>query len=334
MIVAGVSAAANNVDLGGGLATCGANALLLARYAAGSGQHVWSKCAGVNVSSVRAMALDGAGNFVIAGSLSAGTTDFGAGPMTVQGSDMYLAVFSVASGAVVSSKRFGGAGDDVGMDLARTTGGWLLVGGCAGSVDFGSGKITTGLGAEDICVARMDAAFSPIWVRQIGGLLDDRGRAAGFTPGGKPLVAAGFRDQVDFDTGIADISKGQEDIVLLRFNDASGALEWHKVFGDDGNSRVEDLAVDPTTGAITLVGEFSFNGPSFGGPTLSNNGASVFAVKLDAAASHVFTKSHLGSSSGGYAVDAVTLNASGGAVYTIRSNSGGWVGSGVFVLAP
>jgi hypothetical protein len=232
---------------------------------------------------------------------------------------MYLAVFSLATGAAVSSKRFGAAGADVGMDLARTSGGWLLVGGCTGNVDFG-GKVTTGISGEDICIARLNASFAPLWVRQVGGLLADRAWAAGFTPAGKPLVAAGFRDQVDFDTGLADIAKGQDDIALLRLDDATGAIEWSKLFGGSDTEHVEDLAVDPTSGALTLVGSYKSDALSFGGPTLPAASASqAFAVKLGAAGGQLFSKTY--SFVNSPIIDAVALNASGGAVFVVHATN-------------
>lgn len=310
VIVAGVTTAASDVDLGAGPKACSGGALLLGRYAAANGQHVWSKCVGANVSAVRALHLDGAGNIVIAGSLAAGTTDLGAGSLVSQGSDLFVATFSSSTGAVTFSKRFGSAGDDFGLALARAATGWLLVGACTGSVDFGAGKVTTGLGGEDICLARMDAAFSPSWVRQIGGLLDDRGWAAGFTPAGKPVVAAGFRDQVDFDTGAPSIAKGGSDIALLRFDDATGAIEWHALFGTSGSEWVNDLAIDPSSGALTLIGGCTgvCTGLAFGGPTIPSGYS--FVVKLGATGNHLFTRSY---SWGDMAT--VTLNAAGAAVY-------------------
>lgn len=327
VVIAGrtVTAAAD-VDLGGGLLSCSANALLLARYAGANGQHLWSKCVGQNVTDIRALLLDAAGNVVLAGTLGAGTTDLGAGPLVAEGSDIVVATFSPA-GAAISSKRFGAAGNDVGSDLARTSGGWLLVGACVGSVDFGGGKVTTALGGEDICVARLDAAFGAVWVRQIGGLLGDRARAAGFTPAGKPLVAATFRDQVDFDTGIADIAAGNEDIVLMRLDDTTGAIEWHKVYGGSGGEFIQDLLVHPASGAVTLAGGSLSLGVSFGGPVIA--GGRSFAVKLDAAGA--FLSQNVSGDS--YSVETLAPTVAGGSVFAF-TNPGNTVGAFLYVLAP
>jgi hypothetical protein len=91
------------------------------------------------------LALDAAGNAILAGTFPAGTNpDFGGGALMNQGgNDVFVAVYAAASGSHLFSKGFGAAGDDYGLDLAVSplTGSVLVTGTFQGSVNFGTGPI-------------------------------------------------------------------------------------------------------------------------------------------------------------------------------------------------
>lgn len=317
VLAVGVTAAAADVDLGGGPKPCAAGALIVARYGGSDGLHKWSKCVGANVQSIRAAVLAANGDLAITGTLTA-TTDLGAGTLTVQGQDMFIATFAAASGTTTQSLRLGGSGADTAFDLARAAdGSWVLVGACSGAMDFGGGVTTTALGGEDLCVLRMTSAFAPTWARQLGGILADRGRAAAFAPNGKLVVAGSFRDQVDFGAGLAVTAKGADDIVLMQLDPASGVIDWTKTFGGTADDQVQDLALDPMSGAITLVGEYG-NAFSFGGPNLTVGEA--FAVKLDNQGGFLWQVA-LNANGNPASVESVALNAAGGAVFAWHASN-------------
>ncbi len=322
VVVIGTSTAATGLDFGGAPLTCAADGLFLARFAGSDGAYKWSKCIGDGVDSVRSSLLDG-NNFVIAGTLLAGTTDFGTGVLTAQARDMFIASFTLTNGATVAAKDFGGAQDDYGMGLARASdGSFALIGTCDGSVDFGGGAVTVAKGNEDICIARLTSSWTGTWARQLGDVGVDNGYALAFAPSGKLLMTGTFRGQVDFDTGVVDIAKGNGDIVLAQLNPTTGAIEWHKVFGTTNGEYASHLVV-AANGDIVLAGKAS-EAFSFGGPTVTGTNC----VKLTSTGGHIWSfrdGSEWGNPTG------LVLTSGGGVVLGV---SAGAFGSQGYVLAP
>jgi len=324
VIVVGRSSATASADFGGTSLSCGSSSVFLARYSGSDGAHKWSKCVGSGVYSVISALLDGAGNVVIAGTLEAGSTDFGTGALTATGYEMFVASFSLASGAPVAAKDFGGPGDDVAKKLVRAADGtYALVGYCSGNVDFGGGIVTTGKGQSDLCIAKLTSAWALAWVRQLGDLNDDSADTAAFTPSGKLMVAGYFKGQVDFEAGPVDVAKGEGDIVLLQMNPTTGAIEWRKIYGTTSTERVVDMAA-AANGDLVLIGS-NQAALSFGGPDLQ---PSTYCVKLSPTASYVWQWTAL---SWADAATSLLLTPSGGAVFGIHSGGFGATG---YVLAP
>ncbi len=325
VILVGRSTAASGLDFGGAALTCGDQAVFLARFAGADGAYKWSKCLGSGVESVTSAVLDGSGNLVISGTLVSGSTDFGTGALVAQGLDMFVASFALANGAAVAAKRFGGAGDDHGYDLARASdGSYALVGSCSGNVDFGGGLVTVGKGASDLCVVRMSSSWAPTWVRQLGDLGADRARAAAFTPSGKLMVTGVFNGQVDFDTGVVEIGKGSDDLVLAQMNATTGAIEWHKVFASATAEEATDLAVT-STGDLMLFGRVD-NALSFGGAPVDPG---PFCVKLTSTGSFIWGWAYNNGSD--WMPSSMALTPSGGAMVGVYK--GGFGASGL-VLTP
>mgnify|MGYP003530800955 FL=1 len=299
--------------------------MFLARFAGADGAYKWSKCLGSGVESVTSAVLDGSGNLVISGTLVSGSTDFGTGALVAQGLDMFVASFALANGAAVAAKRFGGAGDDHGYDLARASdGSYALVGSCSGNVDFGGGLVTVGKGASDLCVVRMSSSWAPTWVRQLGDLGADRARAAAFTPSGKLMVTGVFNGQVDCDTGVVEIGKGSDDLVLAQMNATTGAIEWHKVFASATAEEATDLAVT-STGDLMLFGRVD-NALSFGGAPVDPG---PFCVKLTSTGSFIWGWAYNNGSD--WMPSSMALTPSGGAMVGVYK--GGFGASGL-VLTP
>jgi hypothetical protein len=81
------------VDFGGGpLTSAGVSDIYLAKFDA-DGNHLWSKRFGdATCQGGHSVACDGSGNIVATGLLG-GTVDFGGGPLTSSGSDVFLVKF-------------------------------------------------------------------------------------------------------------------------------------------------------------------------------------------------------------------------------------------------
>src|SRR5512134_1652383 len=111
-------------------ALAGAAVLVLAAVpcrAAAPPTHLWSQCFGSAGASSRgfAVAVDGSGNVVLAGSFT-GSVSFGGSTLTAQNTDIVLAKYNPL-GAHVWSKRFGGMGADQAYAVAVDDAGNILV---------------------------------------------------------------------------------------------------------------------------------------------------------------------------------------------------------------
>jgi hypothetical protein len=233
----------------------------------------------------KSVAVDGAGNVLLAGDFS-GAVDFGGGPLISAGaSDISIAKFS-ATGAHQWSKRFGDASNQYGNVVAADKGGNVVLTGSAdGTVDFGGGPLTGG-GGQETFIARFDAAGNHAWSRRFAGF----GRVGAAFGGSNLLVVGSFSGSVDLGGG-ALVTAGASDIYLASFDSLGGAL-WSKRFGDAGNQYGEAIATDGT-GAIFLAGSFGGAVDFGGGPLTSNGGigsAALYLAKLDASGGHVWSK--------------------------------------------
>lgn len=144
-----------SVDLGGGaipLTPSGQGDLVVARFAAAGGDHLWSHgYAGGDAEGVSALATDPEGNALLSGFFQA-TADFGTGTLT--GTGLYDGVFATygADGKPLAAHSFGGAQDDRGSYVAMNARGTPIVtGSFQGTIDLGAGPMTSSGPASFIC---------------------------------------------------------------------------------------------------------------------------------------------------------------------------------------
>jgi hypothetical protein len=118
------------------------------------GSHIWSKQFGSTGQDISTgVAVDGSGNFVMAGYFSA-SVDFGGGALTASNIDVFVAKYNSAGG-YVSSRRYGGGDNQFADCVAVAPTGWISVGGFfAATIDFGTGTLTSA-GAYDGFVAQI-----------------------------------------------------------------------------------------------------------------------------------------------------------------------------------
>lgn len=209
------------VDFGGGPLTSkpgiANTALYLAKLDA-TGAHVWSKRFGETgkISGAR-VAVDAAGNVVVAGSFS-GSVDFGGGVLTSAGSsDIFIAKF-YASGAHWWSKRFGDSDIQTGAGVATDgDGDVVLVGGFIGVVDFGAGQyVSAGVGSADMYIAKFDANGKHLWSKRFGDGLTQGAADVATDAAGDSIVTGQFSGAIDFGGGSL-MCAGQADAFLVEF---------------------------------------------------------------------------------------------------------------------
>lgn len=141
------------------------------------------------------------------------------------------------------------------------TGNSYTTGQFTGTVDFDPGagiSNLTSAGASDIFICKFDALGNFIWVKQMGGGLQDFGTAITLDVGGNIYTTGGFQSVADFDPGAGayNISSfGSTDIFVSKL-DPNGNFIWAKQMGgsssDDGNA----IGIDPA-GNVCSTGQFS-----------------------------------------------------------------------------
>lgn len=296
------------VDFGGGpLTSAGSWDIFVAKLAGTDGSHLWSKRFGdADYDVGYSVAADGNGDVLLAGNFS-GTVDFGGGPMTSVGSaDIFVSKFSGTDGTHIWSQRFGENGYDAAYGLAvGPSGNVVVTGGFRGTVDFGSGPLTSA-GGFDIFVAGFAGADGThIWSRRFGGGAEDFGNTVIVDASGSVFVTGEFMGPLNFGGGTLT-SAGSYDIFLSKFSGVDGTHIWSRRFGGSSDDGGRPVAVDGQ-GNVSVAGYFC-GSVDFGGGALSSSGCGDIFVAQFAGSdgSHLWSKRFGGAShdaGNGVAVD-------------------------------
>ena len=158
-----------DIDFGGGTVSAGGSRDLLLLRLAADGSHVLSRIYGDagdqqelefgNAHAWNALALDTAGNIYLGGFLS-GSAGFGATPianLTSAGKTDAFVVKLTPDATFVWGRRFGKAGTEVGLDVAVSADGFVLLAGrtFGTSIDFGTSGVVRGRGSADVFLAKL-----------------------------------------------------------------------------------------------------------------------------------------------------------------------------------
>jgi hypothetical protein len=230
--------------------------------------------------------VDSAGDVVVTGYFF-GSADFGSGPLTSTGVDVFVAKLDAKDGACHWAKRFGDADDQEGVSIAVDGVDDVLVTGIfRGSVDFGGGALLSA-GGSDIFVAKLDANGNHQWSKAFGDPDEQRAFGVAVDSTGSVVVTGNFQGSVDFGGG-ALLSAGGSDIFVAKL-DASGKHLWSKAFGEANDQAWSAVTVD-NLGNVLVTGYFT-GSIDFGGGQLPSAGADdVFIAKLDEKVGHLWSR--------------------------------------------
>jgi len=281
----------NTVDFGGGgITSAGSRDIFVACFDA-NGNHIWSQgFGGSSTDQGYAIELDGSNNVLVTG-FFLGTVNFGGGNLIdAGGGDVFLAKFT-PNGAHVWSQRFGGTAADIGRGLATDgSDNVFLIGSSEGSADFGGG-VLSGLGANDIYLAKYNSAGAHQWSQRFGNIQQQFGYVVVVDGSDNVIMAGSFIGTVDFGGGGLP-SVFNHDVVLAKY-DPSGTHLWSQRFGDQfstgGTAIPFSLALDASD-AVVVTGYFS-DSIDFGGGLLSSGGSTndIFLAKYDASGAHLWS---------------------------------------------
>jgi hypothetical protein len=130
--------------------------------------------------------------------------------------------------------------------------------GSSGDFDPGPGVVTfSAAGNYDIFIQKLDPAGNLLWVKQIGGIMDDVPSGMAIDASGNIYVTGYFSDQVDFDPGAGTtqlITAGNYDAFVLKM-DTNGNLAWAHRIGSTLGEFANDVAIDQS-GNVFITGLF------------------------------------------------------------------------------
>ena len=253
-----------------------------------TGAHVWSKVfPAQNDQLGTSVAVDSAGNVVIAG-IFQDTVNFGGGALVSAGAnDIFVAKFS-PSGQLLWSQRFGGPTNEgergvrVGLDGAGNV---LLTGMFETGSDFGGGPLVV-LSKNEVFILKLDPSGTPLWCKTFGApSLSTESLAV--SASGNVAVTGYFGGTVDL-AGAVLTSAGSNDIFVAELG-PSGAPIWGRAFGDVGADNGASIAFTPA-GNVFVTGYFSGT-VGFGPVPLTSAGlGDIFVAKLDLTGTTLWSK--------------------------------------------
>ena len=284
-----VGAFAGTLPLGGGaaLVSAGGADAFVARIGAG-GQVIWSKgfgSAGM-YEQASSVVVDPTGNVIVTGYFD-GTIDFGGGPLASAGNiDMFVVKLD-PDGGHLWSKRFGGAGPQLGVDVALDPqGDVILVAKGFGAMDFGGGALASA-GAFDVFVAKLDAGGGHVWSQRFGAALDEDPVGVAADGAGNVVIAGSCAGTVDFGGGPL-AGQGGYDAFVVKLGPAGNHL-WSARYGNGANQGATGIDV-AVGGDVLVTGGFEGSIDFGAGPLTAASPFDVFVARLSPAGTALFSK--------------------------------------------
>jgi Beta-propeller repeat/FG-GAP-like repeat len=221
-----------------------------------------------------AVATDAAGNVYYTGGF-AGTADVGPAPTAVQltstgSDDVFVAKYNPAGG-LIWAVGFGGTASDTATCIAVDDLQNVYVGGQTASNDLataGTAQSSTGGGALDGFVAKLDAAGNLAYATYLGGSATDFVVDIAVDATGAAYVT-GQTGSTDFPTAApfqAANAGGATDVFVAKLNPTGSALVYSTYLGHNGNDTGDGIAVDPNGNVVIAGSTRSPNFPLAGAP--------------------------------------------------------------------
>jgi hypothetical protein len=225
---------------------------------------------------IRAIAIDAAGNVVIAGSVG-GSIDFGCGMHEATDVDAFVAKLTHAMGECVWSQTFGGAGTQRALALTLDSDGAALVAGeFQGGIDFPMGNVRSAQGSIDAFLAALDDGGDVQWYLTSAAVGDERIAGVASTVAGRIVLGGDFSQALGFDDRHAFAGTPDGFVVVL---EKDRTLRWSAQL--EGGNEQRFVAVASHGDNVVALGEIT-GGASLGGWFLDNEapGASIALAVL------------------------------------------------------
>lgn len=243
----------------------------------GYGQYWFQPGGGLTIDEGYAISSDNNGNSYITGYFT-GTADFGASTLNSAGSsDIFVAKLNNA-GSYDWAVQAGGTGSDRGFSIATDSqGNSYVTGFFTGSADF-SGQTVVSAGAQDIFIAKYNAAGVLQWVESAGGAGADIGNGITLDNQDNPIVTGEFNGSSSFGAVTLVSTAGTPDVFISKL-DGAGAFSWTQQGASDATNKGVEVACD-NAGNIYATGQF---GDTITFDITHNNASlnSIYLVKFD-----------------------------------------------------
>ncbi|WP_437809585.1 hypothetical protein [Sorangium sp. So ce1078] len=244
-------------------------------------EEAWHRqISGPDMEDAMALAIDGGGNLVVAGS-SRGTADFGGGDTQLAGfEDLFIAKYA-DDGALRWAQRFGGSlVTATGIAVDRNDG--IAVVGHTSSGPLEAGDLSLEEPErDDIFVLALDRDGAPRWIHRLGGAGFDFGGRVAVGPGDDVVVAAQSGSRLTLARFAADGT--------TRFATDLGHLSGYA----SSFAPIGGVAVDPH-GDILVAGNFSGGADLGGGAITGLRGDQAWVAKYSGEdGAHLWSR-HLG----------------------------------------
>jgi hypothetical protein len=282
-----------SVDFGGGPLTAGASSSksMFVLELDAAGHHLWSKSFG-DAAEGMGLAVDEAGDILLAGSYSGSPLNLGGAPLAVAGdADAFAAKLGGATGNHKWSLALSPSGADVSVAVAAGPGGSaVLAGSFIGQLTFGA-KTLVNVGLGDMFVAMLDPTGNPLWSDSWG----TAGKSIGATGvaadgAGDIWLTGGLSGSVVIGGGtLTSVSPWDTFAAKL---DANGKAVFSRDFG---GPWIVSEGPGPTV-AVDKHGNALFAGPSkgvldFGGGQIPGaGGMDAYLAKLTGNGDHVWSR--------------------------------------------
>ncbi|KFE61073.1 hypothetical protein [Hyalangium minutum] len=248
-------------DLEGARTGAGGPDCFVAKLKGADGQVQWvRRFGGAGGSDCRSAAYDSAGDVFVTGRFD-GEVDLGFGPRTSAGlNDLFLVKLSGQDGTPRWAQVFGGAGDDIGRDVAVAPSGTLLLTGhfssnaapAAGAVDFGAGLLTSA-GDSDAFLAAFSGDGRCLWSRAFGGPNFDMAKSVVPASDGTLFLTGLFQGEVKPQPGEILFSAGGFEGFISHLTERGEELWRHRY---PTLTSGHALALTPS-GEVVMVGHFT-----------------------------------------------------------------------------
>lgn len=128
--------------------------------------------------------------------------------------------------------NIGGNGGNIGSDIVCDSAGNVYICGYSLGIIYFNNDSAVSNGSTDVLVAKINPEGDLIWVKTVGGKIDDYGLSVDIMQNNSLYISGVFKDTAAFGDDIL-ISEGDRDLFLAKM-DLDGNIEWGRRFGGKG----------------------------------------------------------------------------------------------------